>query len=389
VRFIASGRITLAAVACAGLILGPTASTIVGSEDACGRNDEELIATCGRPRFAYSSFLSEQVRSRLQYLANQSTSKQKEFETCGQPDANDPGRIDVIRDCQARVYYSADFYKKIRSRYPVSISTEYIGGVLVETFIPLSGVAPKNRERLLINLHGGGFESGSRSISQIESISIASVGRIKVVSIDYRMAPQYVFPAASEDVEAVYAELIRKYAPHNIGIFGCSAGGLLTAQVIARLQKRKLPLPGAAGMFCAGGSYWHEGDSGKFAYLWTDRPETLRNDFRVRYLQNVAADDPSAYPVRSVETLANFPPSLLITATRDLALSSVVHMHSLLVKQGVPAELHVWEGLSHGFFGDPDLPQSRDMYGITAQFFDRHLGRSGISSQPLQDRDGK
>ena len=72
--------------------------------------------------------------------------------------------------------------------------------------------------------------------------------------------------------------------------------------------------------------------------------------------------------------MANFPPSLLVTATRDQALSSVAHTHSRLIKQGVRADLHVCEGLGHAFFFDPDLPQSREVYEVAVKFFDKNLG---------------
>jgi acetyl esterase/lipase len=76
---------------------------------------------------------------------------------------------------------------------------------------------------------------------------------------------------------------------------------------------------------------------------------------------------------------------LLISSTRDLALSSVVYTHSVLVQQRVPAELHVWEGLPHAFFLNPLLPQSSEVYEITARFFDRYLGAD--STKELQSRE--
>ena len=53
----------------------------------------------------------------------------------------------------------------------------------------------------------------------------------------------------------------------------------------------------------------------------------------------------------------------------------MVHTHAELVKQGVEAQLNIWEGLDHGFFYDSDLPQSRDMYEVTTKFFAKHLGK--------------
>src|SRR3546814_12008018 len=88
---------------------------------------------------------------------------------------------------------------------------------------------------------------------------IAAIGRIKVISVDYRQGPDFTFPAASEDVAAVYRELIMQYDPRNIGIYGCSAGGLLTAQSGAWLIDKKLPLPGARALLCEGGDHRTEG----------------------------------------------------------------------------------------------------------------------------------
>jgi acetyl esterase/lipase len=326
--------------------------------------------------------LSEQVRNRLRRVDQLWNATSKEFEACGQPDKNNPDAIAVVRRCQANAVYRGEIYRNLRKNYQVSISTQTIAGVPIEVFTPEEGIAPENRQRILINLHSGAFEAGSRITSQLESIPIAAVAKIKVISVDYRMAPQYSFPAATEDVAAVYAELIKKYDARNVGIYGCSAGGLLTAQSIAWFLDKGLPLPGAIGMFCSGASYWFEGDSGKFAALWEDHQDNF--DTKVPYLQNVDSNDSTAYPVRSVELMSRFPPTLLITATRDQTMSSVVYAHSVLVQQGVPAELHIWEGLQHAFFlADPELPQSREVYAVTARFFGRYLGRFGAGSSKL------
>src|SRR3546814_1842513 len=79
----------------------------------------------------------------------------------------------------------------------------------------------------------GAFLVGAGLNSLAESIPVAGTMGIKVVSIDYRMAPEYAFPSASNDVEAVYAELLKQYRPRDIGIYGCSAGGILTAMTMA------------------------------------------------------------------------------------------------------------------------------------------------------------
>lgn len=252
--------------------------------------------------------------------------------------------------------------------HPVSMRLERFGGVYTEVFTPLDGIDARNSKRVLINLHGGSFTDGARWISFLESSPIASVARIKVISVDYRQAPEYTFPAASEDVTAVYRELLKTYSPGNIGIFGCSAGGLLTAEAVAWFAHIGLPRPGAIAMLCEGGNYWLDGDSPQLVGLTPDR--STDNP----YFAAVDPHDALASPGFSPETLARFPPSLLVSGTRDLALSSVVHTHALLVREGVPADLHVWEGMDHAFFYRPEIPESREVYQVVTDFFARHLG---------------
>jgi acetyl esterase/lipase len=292
---------------------------------------------------------------------------------CPSEKGADPARMPEIRRCEAEAFYQTPAYKHLRDLYPVVMTPQEIGGVYTEVFVPAEGVGARNAKRVLINLHGGAFKGGARTESHLESVPIAAIGKIKVVSVDYRQAPEYAFPAASEDVAKVYRELLKTYLPANIGIYGCSAGGLLTAQSIAWFQKEKLPMPGAVAMLCEGADYWTAGDAGLIAaaHGWWDSGDTIDAN---PYFKTTTPGDPLAFPVRSAQVMAGFPPSLLITSTRDAALSSVVYTHSVLVAHGVDAELHVWEGLRHAFFFDTDLPQSREVHQVTVKFFDTHLG---------------
>jgi epsilon-lactone hydrolase len=321
-----------------------------------------------------SSLLDDATRAALADGRSRSKAAESFNQHCPKREGADRARIHEIRLCNAEAVYKLPFYQKLRAQYPVTLTPQTIGGVYTEVFTPANGVAEKNPQRVLINLHGGGFVDGSRTSSQVESVPIASLGQIKVVSVDYRLAPEYQFPAASEDVEAVYRELLKTYDSQNIGIYGCSAGGMLTAQVVAWLQWKGLPAPGAVGMFCGAAYWWADGDSGHLQVARLPTPEQYINARKNPYLMEVDLHDPLAYPGRSDEILARFPPSLLITSTRDLAISSVVRTHSRLVANGVDARLHVWEGLEHAFFLDFNLPESREVYDVIVKFFDRTLG---------------
>ncbi|MBW8755247.1 MAG: alpha/beta hydrolase, partial [Sphingomonadales bacterium] len=93
--------------------------------------------------------------------------------------------------------------------YPVDIADETIAGVPVKIFTPKD--RPYEQERVLINLHGGAFTMGWPSCATLESPPVAVLGGYKVVSVNYRMAPEHRHPAGAEDVAAVYAELLKTH----------------------------------------------------------------------------------------------------------------------------------------------------------------------------------
>lgn len=260
-----------------------------------------------------------------------------------------------------------------RKEYPVEEEVLPIDGVYTEVFTPVGGVPPENAHRVLINLHGGGFSMGARTEGRLESIPVANIARMKVVSIDYRQGPEHRFPAASEDVATVYKHLLQTYRPENIGIFGCSAGGMLTAQSVAWFDAHDLPQPGAIGIFCAGAGEFGTGDADVITRAFG---VNFSSGEKMEYFEDESWDNPLIAPQEHPELLAKFPPTLLITSTRDGALSSAAITHQRLTGEGVHAELYVYEGLVHYFFADTELPESRHVFNVIVDFFNSRLGSS-------------
>jgi len=274
--------------------------------------------------------------------------------------------------------YHAPGVIRARELFPVEVETSTVGGVRVDRVTPRDGLPERNRRRILINLHGGGFLTGNGLVGLAESIPIAHVGQVCVVSLHYRMAPECKFPAASEDVASVYKDLLSRYRPQNIGIYGCSAGGLLTAESVAWFQVHDLPTPGAIGIFCAGADSTSGGDSSytstqlNGAFLSAPKVQTAL-ETPSPYFELADLTDALAFPALEPTVLARFPPSLLITGTRDRFMSPAIHLHTQLCMAGVDARLHVWEGMWHGFLNTPDMPEAMAAYQEIAKFFERTL----------------
>ena len=93
------------------------------------------------------------------------------------------------------------------------------------------------------------------------------------------------------------------------------------------------------------------------------------------YLDSVNVEDPSLTPANDLALLAKFPPTIFAVATRDFAASAAAYSHRRLLRAGVESDLLIYDGLGHGFMTNPDYPESRDLYEITAKFYDKHLGR--------------
>jgi epsilon-lactone hydrolase len=261
-----------------------------------------------------------------------------------------------------------------RKNYPVNIEESTIAGVRTDIITPLT-TPDTNRDRVLINLHGGGFNSDSGSL--IEGDPIANLAKIKVISVYYRLAPENPFPAAIDDVVAVYKELLKTYQPRNVAIYGTSAGGILTAEAAVRLKQLGLPEPGALGMFSILADFSQPGDSRQFFTLdgLPGAMQPVESDHLPddQYVAKTDRKNPALSPLFA--DLRNMPPTLLVSSTRDMLLSQTSIFHRALLRAGNDAQLVVFEALPHAFWYHFELPETREALELMAKFFDEKLGR--------------
>jgi acetyl esterase/lipase len=251
-------------------------------------------------------------------------------------------------------------------RFGVDVTKGKIAGVPVK-YVRRKGTDAEADKRLLINFHGGGFMVDSGSLT--ETIPIAGLTGIPVVTVMYRMAPEHVFPAAVDDALAVYVDALAHRPPGAIGIYGTSAGAVLTLQLLVRIKAEGLPMPAAAGFFSGSGDLALAGDCE--AYLPSilgsrTAPETLAD-----YCVGTERTDPLLSPVYG--DLTGLPPMLLMTSTRDQLLSQTVLADLALRRASVAVDLRVYEGMMHAFWAWIECPETEVALAAQAGFFARHV----------------
>ena len=264
---------------------------------------------------------------------------------------------------------SAQLVKRMRSVYPVDVEDSMMGGVKVKIINPQRAAANK-RDRVMVNLHGGGFTSDSGSL--LESIPIASLTGTQVITVDYRLAPKFPFPAAVEDAVAVYKELLKKYAARKIAIYGTSAGAILTAETAVQLSVLGLPQPAALGFFSGYADFARNGDSRSlFSVRGFTGFQYKANAAIAPYVAGHDPKDPVLSPIYA--NLKGLPPTLCMTGTRDMLLSGTADFHRALLRAGVDARLIVFDAMPHAHWYSFDLPESKEALEAQAGFLDRHL----------------
>jgi len=261
-----------------------------------------------------------------------------------------------------------------RKIYPVNVEETSIAGVRTDIITPIAS-PETNHSRVLINLHGGGFNSDSGSL--IEGVPIANLAKIKVVSVYYRLAPENPFPAAVDDVVAVYKELLKTYKPRSVGIFGTSAGAILTCEVTVRLKQLGLPLPAALGFFSGLADFSRPSDSRQLftldgfpGMMQPVDPNHLPDD---QYAGKTDRQDPVLSPLFA--DLRGMPPTLLVTSTHDMLLSDTAIFQRALLRAGNDAQLVVFEALPHAFWYHFQLPETKEALELMAKFFHERVGR--------------
>ena len=261
-------------------------------------------------------------------------------------------------------------------RLKVKVEKTTIDGVRAFILTPET-VAPENRNRQLIHMHGGCYVLNPGEASLPEALFMAGFGHIKVVSVEYRMPPEAYFPAALDDGITVYKALLKSTPAKNLAFFGTSAGGALVLEMGLKVRELGLPMPGAIAAGTPMSDVTKVGDTFKTNAMLDNvlvSPDGFCDDGAIVYANGHDMKDPMLSPVYG--DMHGFPPTILTSGTRDLLLSNTVRVHRKLRQAGVEAALQVYEGMAHAhYIRDDTAPESKEVFEEIAGFFDKHLDK--------------
>lgn len=232
-------------------------------------------------------------------------------------------------------------------------------------------------EGILVYLHGGGYYRSSAVASRRIASDLSHACGCRCLTVDYRLAPEHPFPAGIEDTHTVYRWLLeREFSPTQIVVGGCSAGGGLTAALLAQLKQTGEPLP-AAGVLL---SPWTDLTQSHESYITNaDSDPVISKAYLDRasawYLADTAPNDPLASPVFS--DLSGLPPLLIQVGDPEVMRDDAVAYAAKARGAGVNVTLAIYPDVVHGWQDSdrvisdiPEAVQAREQIGV---FFREHV----------------
>jgi acetyl esterase/lipase len=226
-----------------------------------------------------------------------------------------------------------------------------------------------------MHAHGGAHFLGGGAMAAQEGAMIAASAGIEVISVDYTLSTEGPFPAALNDLVAVYQELLKTFPASAIAVGGSSAGGNLTLATVLKLKDSKLKVPGALFVGTPNADLLFTGDSIITNEYVDNTLVTVEGMIRASakvYAGEYELTNPLISPLYG--DFSDFPPTYLVSGTRDLLLSDTVKVHRKLRDAGIETDLNIFEGIPHGaYLAVPGSKEFNGALGDLKTFLQRHL----------------
>jgi monoterpene epsilon-lactone hydrolase len=232
------------------------------------------------------------------------------------------------------------------------------------------------KDRVLLYFHGGGFIMGSPNSHRELTVTLGQLTKMRVLSLNYRLAPEYPYPAQLKDCTAAYRWLLSKGIDHkNIVVAGDSAGGCLTLTTLVKLRDDKVPLPVGAVCLSPATDVALAGreDSTARAFWENAATDPVLADAGLfwwipAYLGGADPSDPLVSPIYA--DLKGLPPLLVQASSCEMLCSGCEGIVDRAKAAGVNATLQTWDNMVHVFqgFGLHDLPEAKEAIDKITKF---------------------
>lgn len=244
--------------------------------------------------------------------------------------------------------------------------------------VPVLEIRPKgwkDNGKVLVFTHGGAYTLRSAASTLGQSAVTADATGLRVISVDYTLAPHAKWQEVTDQVIEVFIALQKQgYGTKDIAIIGYSAGGGLAAASVLKMRDKGMGLP-AAVILC---SPWVDvsGSGDTYATLKHAEPffvyELHLKNSADAYANPVDQKHPYVSPVYG-DYSKGFSPTLIQGGTKELLLSGFVRLYQAMDTAGIPVKLDIYEGMPHVFQTVPDLPESKVALRKIKTFLVRHL----------------
>ena len=302
-----------------------------------------------------------------------------------------PAQGKVFTDEAKQVYIGNTMGRLLRENFKVNFSAPSgwtyekfsVDGVPVERLV---NPKQKKSSRVVLQLHGGGYVGHLSDWYRDCAIKQAVITEAhEIFMVDYRVAPEYLYPAALDDTAKVYEYLLGKVNAENIIVLGDSAGGNLALALSLKLKEEKLPQPAMLILLSPRTTFETDVPSltknaDRDLVLGKHNAKMYKAVFNPVYAGKIPLNDPRLSPIYA--DLKDLPPTLIQIGGYELFVDEGIEFLKKATADELNVTLSVYKGMPHDFsILLPELDESVKSFIEIKNFVNLYMPKSNVKQK--------